>query len=345
MNPASLVDLDRRLDISVEWFAPSRHITPSGLFGNDLGGRMSDDSWFYIPAVSLNLPTEQGAWGLGLYGVSGMGVDYERSRTFLPRIFGLNFDRRTEYSVARLVGGYGHEFSSGWAVGAAMSVDYARFRTDMLTLSFWETRGDYEWDGAFGVGVTLGVYRKWDRFGFGAAYSSPHWTEKFDDYDDLLTKSLNVPQGFQVGVSYDITPDLEVVVDYKYINWSGVSQISDEPLEGGFGWEDQHALKAGATWKINDRWALRGGVSYAESPIDEEHVFANALFPAIVETHVTTGVSHAFSEDSALHVTYMHAFDKELTEDGHGDLFSILGRGTEISLEENSLTVEYSWRF
>ena len=349
LNPASIVDLDRRLDFSFETFAPKRYIEPHGPlllpFANLGGGRMTDDSIFFIPAMGAVFPRENSAIGLGLFAVNGMGVDYRNSRTLLPRVLGFNFDRRTEYGAMKLSLAYAYRLDNGWSLGATANLDYARFHTDMLTMRFWETAGDNEWDGAFGAGFTLGVYKDWERWSFGAAYTSPQWMQTFDKYDDLLSKPLDLPQTFQIGVAYDITPSIEAVLDYKFINWSGVSQIAAAPIQGGFGWKDQHVIKAGVTWEVNPKWTLRAGVSHGNSPIEEEVVFANALFPAIVETHATAGASYAISEHSDIHVAYKHAFGNKLTDNGQGDLFSFVGKGTEIYLEENSLTVEYSYKF
>ena len=346
LNPAGLVDLERRLDLSFEYFAPYRYLEPHGLLlPNSRAGRMSDDNAFPIPAMGAVFPHGQGAFGVGLFAVNGMGVDYSRSRTIIPRLFGQNFDRRTTYGVMKLGLSYAYKFDNGWAVGATANLDFSRFRTDMLTLNFWETEGDNRWDGAFGGGLTLGVYKKWDRWGFGAAYTTPHWMEQFSDYKDLLTDPMNLPQTVQAGISYNVTPDVELLLDYKYINWEGVAQIARACIQGGFGWKDQHVVKAGVNWTINPKWTVRGGVSYGNSPITEEVVFANALFPAITEMHATAGFSYAITQNADIHFAFKHAFGNTLTDNGKGDLFSVVGKGTKIHLEENSFTVEYSYKF
>lgn len=349
LNPAGLVDLERRFDMSLEVFAPYRYIEPHGPlwlpFANLGAGRMTDDSIFYIPAMGAVFPKDNHAFGVGLFAVNGMGVDYRNSRTLLPRLLGFNFDRKTEYGVAKLALAYAYRFDNGWSVGAAVNLDYARFHTDMLTLRFWETSGDNKWDDALGGGFTLGIYRDWDRWRFGAAYTSPQWMQTFGGYEDLLPKPMDLPQTFQIGLAYDITPSVELAVDYKFIHWAGVAQIAEQPLEGGFGWKNQHVIKAGVNWKVNPKWTLRAGASYGKSPIDSEVVFANALFPAIVEAHATAGVSYALTKNADIHVAYKHAFGNKLTDSGNGDLFSFVGKGTEIYLEENSVTVEYSYRF
>ncbi|MBW7863219.1 MAG: hypothetical protein GX580_02455 [Candidatus Hydrogenedens sp.] len=346
LNPGAITDLERRFDFSFETFMPYRTLEPHGLFANSFAGKMSDDSIFFIPSMGAIFPTDKGTLGLGLFAMNGMGVDYRASRTILPRLFGHNFDRRTEYGAMKLSGAYAYEFDNGWSLGLALNLNYARFKSDMLTLNFWETQGGNRWDDAFGGGLTLGVQKDWERWRVGAAYSTPQWMDTMGKYkDDLLPLPLDLPQMLQAGAGFDITEDVELVLDYKFIDWSGVTQIGKAPITGGFGWKDQHAVKAGVTWDINDKWTVRAGLSHAESPIDEEVVFANALFPAIVETHATAGFSYAVTENTELHFAWKHAFGNTLTDSGRGDLFSVLGRGTEIHLEENSFTVQYSYKF
>jgi long-chain fatty acid transport protein len=247
--------------------------------------------------------------------------------------------------VASLVVAGAYRFDNGWTVGFAPHLGYSRFKSDMLTLRFRQTKGSDDWDDALGAGFSLGVYKDFGRFSLGAAYTSPRWFQEFEDYDDLFFDSMDLPQNIQAGVAYDIRDDLELALDYKWINWSGVDQVAEDPLQGGFGWEDQHIVKAGLTWEVNEAWKLRTGVSHGNSPIEEEVVFANALFPAITETHLAAGATYAFDEKHAVHFTYMHAFENELTDSGRGDLFSKLGRGTEISLKEDTFTVQYSLKF
>lgn len=348
LNPAGIIDLGCRFDFSMELFAPERHNSPGGIFGNRSGGDMSDKSMFMIPSMGYSRSCGCGdyAWGIGLYGVSGMGVEYSGSRALWPKLFLKNYDRKTEYSVAQLAFAYAHTIGdSGWSVAVAPHLNYSMFKTDMMTLKFKEAEGGNHWDDAYGAGFSLGVYKRWQRFGVGATYTSRQWMTEFKDYDDLFFESMDLPQMVQAGIAYDLTPHLELVADYKWINLSGIDQMAVTPIKGGFGWKDQHIVKAGLTWYALPKWTFRCGVSHAESPIDEEHVFANALFPAVTEDHVSFGFSYAISEKSDIHFAYTHAFENKITDSGRGDLFSILGKGTEISLVENEFTLEYSYKF
>lgn len=348
LNPASIIDLGCRLDVSLELFAPERHNRPGGLFGNSAAGDMDDKGMFMIPSMGYSRSCGCGdyAWGIGLYGVSGMGVEYGASRAIWPRLFLKNYDRRTEYSVAKLAFAYAHTIgNTGWSVAIAPHLNYSMFKSDMLTLKFAETRGGNHWDDAYGLGFSLGLYKRWKRLGFGLTYTSRQWMTEFKEYDDLFFESMDLPQTLQVGFAFDISPRLEVVADYKWIDWSGIGQIGAEPIQGGFGWRDQHVIKTGINWYALPKWTFRAGFSHAQSPIDERHVFANALFPAVTENSVAVGASYNISEKSEIHVAFTHTFENTIKDNGRGDLFSVLGKGSEISLEENEITIQYSYKF
>ncbi|MCF6285413.1 MAG: outer membrane protein transport protein [Candidatus Hydrogenedentes bacterium] len=349
LNPAGVVRLKRRLDVGLEVFAPRRGLKPQGPLllpmANSRAGRMTDNSIFYIPTVSAVIPRKNYTLGIGLFGVNGLGVDYRAPRASLGRLFGRNYDRRTEYAVAKLAIAGAHSFDNGWALGSAIHLNYARFKSDMLTLGFRQTEGDNAWDDSIGIGFSLGIQKKWERLSVGAAYTSRQWMGHLQDYSDLLGLPLDLPQIAQVGIAYDITPTLEFVADYKFMDWSGINQIGNEPLAGGFGWKDQHIVKSGLTWQTNERWTLRSGVSFGNSPIDEEHVFANGLFPAIMTSHASAGFSVVLTPKTTAHFTYMHAFRNELTDSGKGDLFSLADKGTEIWMSQNSFTFGVSYAF
>jgi len=354
LNPAGIVLLGRKADLSVELFAPDRSIEPAGpglsalggaSLANSSAGRSSDDSVFIIPSLGMVTPLGKGACGIGVYGVSGMGVDYASPRTTIPAMTGESYDRRTEYAVAKMALAYAVPVAEGLYLGGALNGDYARFRTDMLTAAYTQTKGAFHWDESFGGGFQVGVLKQWDGIALGGTYISRQWMETLDMYDDLLSESLDLPQMVQVGVAWDALPAVELLADYKFIHWSGVPQLGDAPADGGFGWEDQNVIKLGVRWQTSDALTLSAGYSHGNSPIEEDVVFANALFPAIVEDHVTAGVGLALSDSLQLQFTYMHAFENTLRDNGQGDMYSQAGSGTEISLEEDSFSLELAGSF
>ena len=333
LNPAGLTDLERGVDASFQLFAPSRTIHSTA---NPAAGKQTDDSVFYIPSLSaaFNLGESQDKFfGLGLYGASGMGVDYDQ-----PRVGFSTGDTRTELSIAKLTATYAQSFDNGFSFGAGPLLVLGRFRTDMETSQIGppSAASSDSWDDAAGVGAIVGVNQKInDRLRIGASYISEQFMEDYDEYGTLFADSLNLPQQLTAGVAYQLVESVEVALDYRWIGWGRLDTFGDQ-----FGWEDQHIVKAGATWNATDKLTLRAGVSHGNSPIGAEDVFPNALFPAIMETHLATGASYQF-QSFALHFAYIHALEEELVASGPPEA----GGGTTISMVQNSATLGASWNF
>lgn len=333
LNPAGLTDLDRQVDLALQYFAPTRTLRSST---NPSAGTQEDDSAFYIPSIGLVFAREnQQAVGFGLYGTSGMGVDYAQ-----PRIGGtpdgqpVRGDRRTELSVVKATLTYAKAFDHGFSIGAGPLLVLSRLRTDILNPLTGRTESD-SWDGAAGAGFLLGVNQRISRnVRVGARYLSEQYMEAFDEYDALFVDSFNLPQQVAAGLAYAVHADVELVLDYQWIGWGQLDVLGDQ-----FGWEDQHIVKAGAIWEAGDALTLRTGVSHGTSPIGDEAVFANALFPAIMETHATAGFSWNF-DPLVLHAAYTHAFEEERTDSVPG-----FTRGTRISMYQHSATVGISLPF
>ena len=333
LNPAGLTDVDSGAEASFQVFAPSRTIESTA---NPTAGKQKDDSVFYIPSLSAAWQAganRQHHLGVGLYGSSGMGVDYDA-----PRVGFSAGDTRTELAIAKFVAAYARGFSNGFSFGAGPVLVLGRFRTDMETSRTGppSAASPDDWDEATGIGVSVGAnQRLTERLRIGVAYVSEQFMEEYGDYDGLFADSLNLPQQLTAGLAYEIRPGLEVALDYRWIGWGQLDVFGDQ-----FGWKDQHVVKAGATWDATERLTLRTGLSHGNSPIGREDVFANALFPAIMETHLTAGASYRFDR-IALHFAYIHALEEELEASGPPEA----GGGTVVSMVQNSATLGASWSF
>jgi long-chain fatty acid transport protein len=351
LNPAGLTDVDMSVDASFQYFAPVRTIDSTASLSGpppSSAGEQEDDSAFVIPSISTSFGCcqgENGYIGLGLYGTSGMGVDYDISRISQDPGGGASTagDMMTELSVAKMTATYAYKAQdSGFSVGAGPIFVLSRLRTDMILFDptaappYGYASGD--WDTAYGIGAIIGVNQKFGRFTVGGSYMTEQYMSDFDDYSNLLAGSLNLPQQLTVGAAYNVLDNLELVLDYRWTGWKELDTLGDQ-----FGWDNQNIIKAGATWGVTDALTLRTGISYGESPIDEDTAFSNALFPAIMETHVAFGASYAWEKWGA-HLAYIHALENEITANGN-DTGGLIGTGTTISMYQNSLTAGVTYKF
>jgi len=342
MNPASMVELDKRLDVN--WYVVKTDIEmqPRGILGNrfeDLDG----DGLFNIASGGMIIPLETGTLGFGLYVPSGTGVDYQSSRNLLLRPF--NADRRLFYQHARLVVAYAYKFDNDWSIGFGLHGSISRFKSDHITLSLLPTRGDFEWDDSLGAGFNISVYKKWDKFSIGATYTSRHWTEKFNKYRDLLKYPLDQPQILNAGVAYDFTDKLTLSLDFKWLNWEGIPAYGRNLLDGGFNWVNQFCTKIGLEYRLNEKTRIMSGYSHGNSPITEDHVFLAGLVPVLCEDHITLGIARKITDNDEVSISGVLGLKNTMKDTGRGDLLSHLGKGTELSTGGFSLVLGYTHHF
>ncbi len=344
LNPAGLTDVEMGVDASFQVFSPVRTMDSTVSGG---AGRQEDDSSFVIPSLSSSFGCchgENGFFGVGFYGTSGMGVDYDYGRigdmsAFPPTINPQNMgDKMTELSIGKMTATYAYKFGdSGLSLGAGPIFVMSRFRTDMFNGAGFESG---EWDTAYGGGAIIGATYHFGRMAVAGSYMSEQFMGSFSEYSTILPDSMNLPQQLTLGTAYNVLDNVELVLDYRWLGWSQLDTLGDQ-----FGWDDQHIVKAGITWSVTKAFTLRTGVSYGNSPIDENNAFSNALFPAIMETHAACGASYVW-EKWAAHLAYIHAFENSVTANG-ADMAAMggMGAGTEISMYQNSLTMGVTYTF
>ncbi len=340
LNPAGISKIKPEIDVSLQLFAPVRTIT-SSVSG---AGEQEDDSIFYIPALSAVMDSgiEGGTIGFGIYGTSGMGVDYDLGRigdmtSGMPQSYG---DTMTELSVMKIVAAYSHDLGDGLSIGAGPVLVYSRLKTDMLDGMYQFSSGD--WDDAYGIGFIFGIDKNWEKFSVGLSYITEQYMTDFDEYDSLLSGSINLPHQITIGTSYAVIPSVELYLDYRWIGWAHLDTLGEQ-----FGWDDQNIFKIGASWDATEKLTLRTGFSIGNSPIDGDTAFGNSLFPAIIEKHLSFGFSYLIGKFN-LHAAYTHAFENSITANGNDSAamgMGNFGSGTEITMYQNSFTVGLTYLF
>jgi len=343
LNPAAIASIESRADFYVDVILPTAELEPDGLIANPFAGDMSFSDIKFAPGGGAIWKKGKWTFGAGLYGIGGDSADFERSRTILTLLS--NADRRAEILIAEAPFTVAREFDNGWSIGASLIGAAIRFRTDTLTLSLRPTEGENEWDTSVGVGFNAGIIKKWKRFALGLSYHSRTAMTDLDRYDDLIVFHLDLPEKFRAGVAVDVTKKLELLLDYKRINWSDVAQQGKPPIQNGLGWKDQHIYKIGLRYKLNDKWKLRAGFSDGNSPVPDGGVFINSIFPALSNEHISAGVTYAAKDNLDVHFSASHAFRNQGVDDGRGGIFSLLGRGTRSSLEVTSFQFGASYKF
>jgi long-chain fatty acid transport protein len=270
----------------------------------------------------------------------------------------------------------GWKFAASHSLGVSPLIAYQRFKAyglggfaaisaDPANLT---NRG---YDSSWGAGLRIGYFGQLTpSFAVGAAYSTKVAMQKFDKYKGLFAEQgdFDIPENYNVGVAFKVTPQLTVAADYQRINYSNVKSVGNPsnqpgctsaPPAGpgvgagclgasgssiGFGWQDVNAIKLGVEYQWSKQLLLRAGYNATDNPIQARDVTFNILAPGVVKDHLTLGFTYTLQGGSELTMAYMHAFKKSVSGPATNPYFPVGGTET-ISLSENSLGIAWGWKY
>jgi long-chain fatty acid transport protein len=328
-NPAGLLDLGSRLDLGVGYFKPTvSHEAvgtplpapfPPSMIAQDGKTIDSDRGGSPIPAIGYVRPlSDRLSTGVGVFAVSGMGVDYP-SNIFLSRAL-------TSYLNARLAPGVAYRISDVFTVGVALNAAMAQMEYDVAGNA---GQAKHSTATSFGVGGTVGLKAKVNEMlSLGAAYESKTFFQDFS-FDvpggtDKLT--FDQPQVATIGAAVRPIDMLLVAVDVGWINWSdtmgkNLPKYSQNQGSGpgapsqafDMGWQDQWVLKVGAQVTPTKGLDLRAGYDYGAMPLVKDRAFENLVFPAVAEHHFTLGAGYALADNIAVQVTGMYSPEAKIS--------------------------------
>jgi long-chain fatty acid transport protein len=296
-NPAGMGALGHRFDAAVTYFKPTVKYTATDMMDGGVAGpeQTSDRAASFIPTLGYVLPIgEKAAFGLGVVGVSGMGVDYTN-----PDLVGST--TMTSYMNLRVAPAFSYKVMDNLSVGVAVNLMYATMEWDVMGGVGNLPRTD---GSAFGYGATLGVtWAPIKPLTVGLAYETK---STFTDFEfDLGAPGIeklafNQPQVATLGASYRVIDPLLVAVDVQWINWSATAGESQPEFTQSTGvtspwnmsWSDQVVFKIGAQWAATKELKVRAGYNYGKMPLDEARVFENIAFPAVSEHHLSLGAGY-----------------------------------------------------
>jgi len=328
-NPAGMSELGGRVDFGATYFLPTvkYSATESPGFGNQLVNQsgvtlQSDKGASPIPAFGLVVPIDgQWTFGIGAYGVAGMGVDYAQNlyssttftgyqqMRFTPGVsyklndmfsFGLTLNgmwATTEWNVANAFGQAPHMAGSAFGIGATLGVKITPI--EMLTIGLaYETKSFFQ-DFAYNTGVRPNPAG-------GTLPPLPGGVDKL---------TFNQPGVLTGGVAVRPLEMLLVAADVEWIDWASTNganlpafaQNSSGAMPWNMNWSSQVVFKIGLQVTPLDWLAIRAGFNYGKNPLDATRAFENICFPAVAESHITLGAGFNLGKHVVVNVGGMIA--------------------------------------
>lgn len=174
---------------------------------------------------------------------------------------------------------------------------------------------------------------------------------------NITVEDFQWPQMIGAGMAYQVSDKLLVVFDYKWINWKDVMkdfkmtftadvnqydnwasafQLGGQTLNATLyqNWKDQNVFMLGAGYKVTDQFTARAGLNIANNPVPDEYM--NALFPAIIKTHITLGAGYDIDTTSAVNASITYAPEVKAEN---------ANTGITTTHSQNNAQIMYSYRF
>ncbi|GAB4293897.1 MAG: outer membrane protein transport protein [Thiohalomonadaceae bacterium] len=324
-NPAGLATLEMnefRADMGFGFLNPPRKAN----------GAESDSDLYMIPSGALAFRLDdQLTLGMGMAGLSGMGVDFADIMAAAPG----NQPVVTTKQFFKIAPGFAYKVNDRLNVGAALNIDYQ-------SLALYNSAMSLAQNQVYGFGASFGLtYQISDTLRFGAAYISEQNMQafKWNTAAGKFEMTMDAPQTLQIGLAYMPNPDLLVEADIKQIQFSDVLDKVTLKTPGGdqvmnFGWDNQTVFAIAMQKKVNDKTTVRVGYNYGASPIEAEDVANNFGSLAVTEHHLSLGMTRQMTQKAAVSLSYVRAFNNEVKD----------SMGNSIELEQNVINLQISYR-
>jgi long-chain fatty acid transport protein len=293
-------------DVSVQPVAP----TPTLAFGGS--GNIGQDA--FIPASYNAYQVNDMIW-IGLSTGSAFGSITKPEPIWAGQVYGRS-SRVISLGATPILGLKLNEYVS---VAAGPTVQYLKVRLNSAlgaspTAPTALLEGD-DWGVGYTAGVTLTPFAG-TSLGVGYRSSIRHELEGTFRTGPLVRPakvSLNLPEQLTVGITQQLTPDFKLSAGFEWMNWSRLNipavlnAGTGQPMTGvPLRYKDGWIYSVGGEYQLTSQWALRAGVAYEKSPIDNSN--RSVRLPDTDRIYASIGASYDWNEMIRLSVAYSHVF-------------------------------------
>ena len=298
-----------------------------------------------VPAFTLGYRVNKKlVVGFATYSPFGLSTDYDKFSA-------VQADARESdlltISISPMVS---YDVLDNLTFGVALNVLYAEAR-----LTSAGPVGDLELDGNdWAVGFSVGMlFEPVPGTRIGAAYHHGYDldlpTDTFLGFKGVAEASL--PNWVQIGVTQSVSDKLRIMAEGRWINWSRFDSIdiSTQALEGGpfdalssvsdvQGYNDSLFFAVGAEYDVSDRFTVRGGLAWDETPTSDK--FRTARIPDEDRVWFSLGASYNLSDSMSADFaySYLYALRKADVTLRNGPL-----AGSEVEYDGGAHIISLGW--
>jgi long-chain fatty acid transport protein len=329
-NPAGMALLpDNQFVMAGHLIKPT--IEFSGSVSPDVGGNQGGDagSWALVPStyVAHKLTPRLHA-GLGINAPFGLKTEYDDD--WVGRFQAI----KSEAKVININPSIAWKLSENLAIGAGLNVQRMEATLSNRISPLAPTSlarieaSDYGW------GYNLGLL--WQPGGntrLGLAYRSGvdyalEGRIKVKDSGLLangpIKADMSLPATASLSVFHKLSASVDLLADFTWTGWRSFDRLTIAYANGTLisstpeNWENIMRYSIGATWHVNGKLSLRGGVAYEDAPMSD--AFRTPRIPDGNRTWLAFGGQYRLSRQGSVDVGYAHLFfsDPKLDITGGG---------------------------
>lgn len=131
-----------------------------------------------------------------------------------------------------------------------------------------------------------------------------------------VSSTLKTPEEINLGLSQKVTDRLTVLGTAEWIRWSSMQALSltdsDTPnikIHLPLEWKNTWLLSLGNTYRLTDKWTLRDGVAYDQTPT--QNLYRDPRIPDADRYWLTVGATYAATQHLQYNAVYEHIFIRD----------------------------------
>ena len=373
------------LDGTIEYFVPFRVLSSTigaNAMGTGFpaqaisGSTQSATNPGLMPSFAFvkHTPDSRNAFHFGVIGLAGFGVDYAQDGTFSNPILtaqppaGMGFGGiQSSYSLMKVPIGVSRMLTDRLSVGVSavpalsmLRVTPAPFAAPVSTDGGQSAQylSAVKTSKALGMGADVGLrYELAESVSLGVSYHSPI---RFREFQWNTADAANSPREIRfrmdmpalvtMGISIKPAEGTVFAVDARWIDYQHTRGFKDSGFlsdgsVAGFGWQNIWTVGGGVQQNLGKKTMIRAGYNFSQNPIPSSLAFFNTPSPAIVQHHLTAGITRSLNKSVAMHLVYYHVFNNHQTGPYIGPAGSIPGCSVTSELAENSVAFGFTRRF
>jgi long-chain fatty acid transport protein len=233
----------------------------------------------------------------------GAGIDYQMARAELTNMvdYGSAFAQfgtipQTQDGLASLES----DTSGAFGFNVSALIEFSE-RTRLGINYRSEVEHDLEGDATFGTNATVR----------GILAQLPASMRPFTPTTGYAT--ITLPQQIYVSGYHEIDDQWAILGDVTWTGWDSFEELKitfDNPAQPESvkeeNWENAWRFSLGTTFRPDPKWALRFGVAYDMTPIEDD--YRTPRIPTSNRVWVALGVGYQFTEWMCVDLSYMHVF-------------------------------------